>query len=1209
MTFLSGLTRACGAQALLAVATALLTASALAQTPPSQRPLIARDGGTVKPNVVLTLDTSGSMINQYMPSGSFRVGAYTVTFSNDYGGVVMHPADPRIYVQNFRGVIPADPADAGHVLQRQMRSADVNTLYYNPAVTYLPWYEAGGARMAAPSPAAAPFDPYGWTTAATANLTAATAPVTLGAPVNTRAWCDSIVPAVEPAHGITCSAGTRSFAPGLYYRLKRDGSGQPLDPNVAANYDAFDINNPPAAGFPKPAGRTDCVAVPGSCSQAEERQNFTNWFVFYRSRLLLVQTAVPEAFVAQGDNMRLGWGVLDKAASDVDGQPSAVVERGVRDYTAVNRFQFFNFLRNRNVDGFTPLRQALYGVGQYFSRTDHRGPWSDDPSLAGAGAHAHKTCRRSYNILVTDGYWNNLSAPFPMPTDVGNSDNTAGPLHVGTSGQNYQYQPAAPYRDDRFNQEGDGLGTLADVAMHFWKRDLRPDLENKVPASVENPAFWQHMVNFTVGLGVSGQLDPATDLAPLAAGTKVWGNDRIDDLWHAALNSRGAYFSARTPAELANSMRSALEKTNERELKESGVATAVASLQENNRKYVPRYRSGSWTGDVEAFGLDAAGNAGSTPLWSAEAKLGPWNARRIVTWDPSVPQGVSFTFATISAASRAALGPAATQQSLIDFIRGDRSAEGTTWRQRRRVLADFVNTTPVFAKRSFTAENALLPTIGGTYTGFWSGTKTSRDGVLYVGGNGGMLHGFRDTNGVTPTADGTEVFAYVPRAVYPSLSTFASPTYGSLSNFHTYFVDGPLREADVHVEPPGGGAPQWRNYLLGSTGAGARAVFALDVTDPNALGAASVRWEMSSADDSDLGHVLFPIATGPLPNGHWVAVFGNGYGSTAQRAYLFVKNLTTGALQKVAVAPAVGNNGLGGVAVVRGPQGYIEALYAGDLQGNFWRFDVTGNPGSEFAVANGGAPLFQARDAGGTAQPILQPPAIFAHSGGGRVLVFGTGRLVTDADADTTGVQTIYGVRDNPPESIALPLTRANLASRTIVPLQGTGAASGQTFFTLNGTAVNWNAQRGWAIDLTIAGYAGLRVVYPPQAPTSRFAYVSTVSPAQNLVACDESFGRAVDFILPIETGLASTDNVMDTSGDGVIDAQDVPTAGFATRADGAKTLVSGTRPPARLGQATPCQRFVSLNTVDKTDLCLPGGSVTGIRDRTWRRLINPPLR
>jgi type IV pilus assembly protein PilY1 len=1191
---------------LLGFVLSLAGAGAAAQPAPSQKPLIARDGGSVKPNVVLTLDTSGSMINQYLPSGAFRVGAYTVTFSNDYGGVIMHPSDPRTYAGNFRGTVPADPDDASNVLQRQMRSADVNSLYYNPEVLYLPWYEAAGNRRANANPAAAPFDPYGWTTAATADLTAAAATVTLSLATNGRAWCTQIDPAVEPAHGMTCTAQARKFSPGLYYRLQREPGGAFKDPNAAANYQAFDINNPPVGGFTRYPARTDCAGA--ACTQAEERQNFANWFVFYRSRLLLAQTAIPEAFVSQGDTLRLGWGVLNKPASDIDGQQTAVLERGVRDYTAAQKPLFFNFLRNRNVDGFTPLRQAMYGVGQYFSRTDHRGPYSDDPSQPSV-PHAHKTCRRNYHLLVTDGYWNNQSAPLVLPADVGNSDNQSGAVIVGPNGQSRQYVPEAPYRDDRYNQEGDSLGTLADVAMHFWKRDLRPDLDNKVGASTENPAFWQHMVNFTVGLGVKGTLDPAMDLPALTAGTKAWGTDRIDDLWHAALNSRGAYFSARTPAELAASMRAALEKTGERELKESGVATAAATLQDNNRKYVPRYRSGTWVGDVEAFNLNASGEAAASPLWSAQARLPAWADRRIVTWDAGLatPQGVTFTWATLSAGNRTALGPLGSQ-GLVDFIRGDRSGEGPAqWRTRQSLLGDFVNTTPVFAKRAHFPENASLPVIGSTYTAYWNTTKSNRDGVLYIGGNAGMLHGFRDTNGVSPGADGTEVFAYVPRAVYASLPKLASRSYGTLSNYHSYFVDGPLREADVHVIPPAGGPAQWRNYLLGSTGAGARAVFALDVTDPAALGAAAVRWEISDAGDADLGYVLFPLGSGVLPNGQWVALFGNGYGSTTQKAFLFVVNMQTGAFQKVAVAPAVANNGLGGVAVVRGAQGYIEGLYAGDLQGNLWKFAVNLAAPSGFEVANGGTALFTARDAGGTPQPILQPPVLFSHSAGGRIVVFGTGRLITEADADSTAMQTLYGVRDNPPESLGLPLTRAHLASRSIVTVQGTGAASQQTFFSFAGDPVNWAAQRGWVIDLAATGYSGLRMVYPPQAPTSRFAYISTVSPAQNLVVCDETFGRAIDFVFPVETGLDSPQNVLDTTGDGVMDMSDMPVSGFATRADGAKTLVAGPRTTPATGG--PCQRFVSLNTVDKTDLCLPSAAVAGIRDRTWRRLVNPPLR
>src|SRR5690625_7620226 len=101
--------------------------------------------------------------------------------------------------------------------------------------------------------------------------------------------------------------------------------------------------------------------------------------------------------------------------------------------------------------------------------------------------------------------------------------------------------------------DGDGKSnTLADVARHYWETDLRPDLHEKVPTGGDNPADWQHMVTFGVGLGVSGTLteeqgfamDPGSSSWP----DPTWGDPhKFDDLIHASVNSYGVFFSSADP--------------------------------------------------------------------------------------------------------------------------------------------------------------------------------------------------------------------------------------------------------------------------------------------------------------------------------------------------------------------------------------------------------------------------------------------------------------------------------------------------------------------------------------------------------------------------------------------------------------------------------------------------------------------------------------
>ena len=105
---------------------------------------------------------------------------------------------------------------------------------------------------------------------------------------------------------------------------------------------------------------------------------------------------------------------------------------------------------------------------------------------------------------MTDGLWNNDSA------SVGNADSTARNLPDGKS-----YSSQTPYRDGTSN-------TLADQAFHYWATDARPDIDDNIKPYIpypdqanpsaeywnprNDPATWQHMVTYTLGLGLTTSL-------------------------------------------------------------------------------------------------------------------------------------------------------------------------------------------------------------------------------------------------------------------------------------------------------------------------------------------------------------------------------------------------------------------------------------------------------------------------------------------------------------------------------------------------------------------------------------------------------------------------------------------------------------------------------------------------------------------------------
>ena len=1174
---------------------------------PAQFPLMSRDGGGVKPNIVLTMDDSGSMTFNHMPEDRVYVGSHNFTTEMQSRSARMDPGESSSYYVNHRGTVAATRGST-NVRQKQMRSPETNTIYYNPEVWYRPWPLAAGGRMANASVSAAPRDPM--------NQSGTTIDLTNVRDIaQDMVWCYfaseggcAVPPQVvigydrrgRPING----PGTIPYDPGLYYRLNKDAGGAYLDPTSASNYTEYSINR--ETTFTKFAAREDCAG--SSCTQAEERQNFANWFTYYRTRHFLARGSVGEAFSELGDVVRLGWGRINKSSeSSIDGVNTAVIQSGVRDFNAATKTSLFDWVYALPADGGTPLPRAMRLVGEYYKRSDSQGPWSDVPGTT--NTTTDKACRRSYHLMVTDGYWNQTT------TSVGNSDNTDG-VDITGQGLTYKYVPVRPYQDGNSN-------TLADYAMEYWKTDLRTDLPNRVQSTSDNPAFWQHMVNFTVGLGVRGTLDPATDLPALTLnatdpGSKSWTTDKIDDLWHAALNSRGNYISAKDPKELATALRNSVGQALADEYREAGVATASTTLQTGNRKYVPLYKSGEWTGDIQAFALDALGQAGAQ-LWTAAAKLPLPENRNIYTWstDVSPPAAVAFRWDSIGASGQAALGTvAATHTSdFVDFLRGVRTKEGDgqPFRERKGVLGDFVNSNPVLLRDAVNMGYINLPASqggGSPYSSFLT-QKAARAPVLFVGGNDGMLHAFQDTFNATSANDGKEFFAYVPRSVYPNLHKLTDKTYGTSALYHQYFVDGPLGETDAYVRAPGDATASWRNYLLGSLGAGGRAVFALDVTNSTSLDASSIRWEISNLNYSDMGYITAPIQAGVLPNGEWVAIFGNGRFSAMGNAVLFVVNLETGAAQTLTVDNA-GSNGLGGVGVVRNSSGQITALYAGDMKGQLWKLEYSALAASRFSVS-GGAAFFRATDSATTPQAITQGPVIFDASRGGKMVMFGTGALDTEAEALSTTVQSVYSVWDKDADSIPRPMDRSVLSVRTMTPVTN---PAGLTFYEVGGTSVNWTSERGWVLDLD--AISGLRTIYPPQKATAKVALISTIAPARNIVVCESSSGLGINFFFEAENGVNPNTPMYDTNGDGVVNGSDQSVVGYATNADGIDAIVRG-----EMGTGTGTEvngkcpvgtRMISTqNTTGQMLVCIPDEdpSATGrtVQDRIWRRIINPPIR
>jgi type IV pilus assembly protein PilY1 len=1051
--------------AALQVATLLASAPARAAVDIADAPLVV--GSAVAPNLMFLLDDSGSMQWEVMPDENLYFSNYLFPFPDSvYGGLSYTEQIPTFEdnnIHNFFG-----------------RSPDNNAVFYNPQTDYRPWLRHTGASFGNVDPAAAPYNPA-HADRGTLNLTAEQTLSAFWFRNNTNTNQNSATYACVPP----CN---HTFRPITFYIYRGNGSRV-----SAANYTKYQIRgtrayrrDPVTAGeveitsFTWPDGTTRTVA--------EETQNFANWFSYYRSRILTARAGASIAFGRLGENFRVGFRTINGA-----GELLIPTNGG---FTGTNRETWFQRLLETTIQtAGTPLRTALNWAGNYYeSKTGDDDPWRQ------TGYANPLTCRQSFTILTTDGYWSDVFAL----NLIGNSDGTE----------------ARPYRDTHSN-------TLADVAMYYYKRDLRTGIADNVPTSARDSANWQHMVTFGLSLGVSGTLDPATDLPALTAGTKSWPDPansspaKLDDLWHATLNGRGAFVNAADPQQFTDGLSAVLTDISERVASTGNVTATSTSLTSNTLLFQSRFVGGNWTGDLVATRINTDGTLATTASWKASEHIPAAANRNIYTWSGTA--GITFQWANLNATQRTAIGSSAT----LDYLRGVATGEtrnGGSFRNRTSVVGDIVNSLPAyvgavtdlrFERFSWTGANA--------YQAHRTAVASRRE-MVYVAANDGMLHAF-------DARTGEERFAYVPTGAFSTMKLLADPEY-----VHKFMNDGSPVVAEVYFS----GA--WRTVLIGTQGRGGRTVYALDVTNPDSFAANKVLWEFS---DADLGQTVGSPAIARMNDGNWAVVIGNGYNSANERAVLLVLDIATGTvvqridtMQGSSTAP----NGLAaaeGVDIDR--DGDFDYFYAGDLLGNLWKFNTSSSDPAQWRTGYGtvAAPrsLFTARSSTDAVQPITGGVSIGFNPVDRKLWIFfGTGRYLATADPGSTATQTWYGVNDTGSRIGS----RSNLVQRVILQEGATGQGDNYRVVSKPGDSTggaSMGSKRGWYIDLLspTAGAEGERIVNAPVlGATTLFA--STLIPSSN--PCEPGGRGWVMGVNPFTGGRQDFD-VFDFTRNGVVDASD----------------------------------------------------------------------
>lgn len=1122
----------------------------------------------VAPNVVLTFDDSGSMSWHHMPDNqpyrsSNTQWANGIPASSDISETTSSSftADGAPYF--CAGVIDPtlapDPANP--------RTWSMNGTYYNPRAVYRPPLYADGT----------PF-PDSKYTAAWQNGITAKRPVS---PVSSPTTYD-----------LSNTTKGKRFCGKMAGYYKYTGPALALD--ASGKLDATSVTRIYTSS------NWAWVDLNGT-GTAAEKTNFANWFSYYRTRTMAAVTATSRAYEPFDESIRVAWQTInDQTNAPWIAKGSTILSP----FKGTTRTDFYNWLFKMPWKGNTPNQAAAVRVGELFTYGENQNNTKNpywDPDTG-----RELSCRKNFHIQMTDGMWNNASSA------VTRTDTKA----IGTLPDGRSYSVTAPESRIFWNETTTAAGqnTMANIAFHYWATDLRPDFignpqkELKVSPylvdrttgitgatplnpgdewrdndevywnPVNDPASWPHLVQFMIGFGVSGSI-PKTDAnylrlrkgqitwpAMAGGGSYVGTNSpqKIDDMWHAAINSRGQFFAASNPDELIQALQDIIASVVAQSSASTPASVSLPILTGSDSGYQGGYDTTGWPGSLRRYAIDAGGSPG-TLYWDAGCRLtggacaspagtNPTpdpNSRIIVTSNNGGPGGKAFRWSGgLTSAQQTALNAGGYGSQRVDHVRGIRTYEATgstpQFRQRTSLLGAVINGEPAYVSSPRSGYHDMFPpgsreataaasAADGSksYAGYQNAQRSRRP-MVYVGADDGMLHAFdADT--------GDEKWAFVPDTLIRNgrLAAMTAKNAGLVPG-----VDSKPRERDVFING------SWRTVLLGSLRLGGRGVYLLDVTNPTpgneaSAASASVLWEFNSGTTlsgvndppcsagsrtcASLGYTYDSAniarlrkASAAVSGQQWVAVVSSGYfpknkdaaakpsdinEAAADRTSLLVIDLETGALiREIRTEEAFGAGGQTKPAGFRswglstpmvfdeGSDEVDDIVYAGDLAGNLWRFDLSGKP-VDWKVDL----MFTTYRNGGAAevgdQPIVFNPSALRDPVTRRpILVVGTGKYLGEEDRTSQiPEQAFYGVRDYGTRSGNYPIKVNQLITQTMTQnaaddsrrISGytapTGTVTGLPPMRVGGVDAGGNATvasvpaNGWRMRLNIASEKGER--------------------------------------------------------------------------------------------------------------------------------------
>jgi type IV pilus assembly protein PilY1 len=822
-----------------------------------------------------------------------------------------------------------------------------------------------------------------------------------------------------------------------------------------------------------------------------------------------VARTVSKALVTSNRGLRMGLATFN-SPSGSDAGPGGYISRAIADLSATTSTTDAQATTNYNnlisaINGLaavanTPLAETYYEITRYF-----RGMSSYYNAGVSYTSPIQYRCQKNYGIVITDGL-PTYDRTFPTAVSSVEPNNTATIKLPNWDNVN----------NDGDNLSGDGEGDtlyLDDLAKFAYDIDMRSTGNDAAGKSWDATDFpKQNLLTYTVGFTAANQM-----------------------LSDAASYGQGKYYQATDSASLTTALTAALNAISSTAGSGGGGAASSTTLTSSTFFYQTAYDPTDWRGTIGAYAISTAGVISTTPTWSTDVKVAVGTTTPTYeSFNTTTNLPITLAFANFSATQQTTLNTTATSNfgassgitgtNLIDWSKG---ITKTGLKQRAVLLGDIINSPLVLASPSTQTSSSA----DSGYSDYLTAKAAGMTPSLVVNSNDGMTS-------VINASTGARLYAYMPSSVLPNLYAVADPTYINGTS-HKFLDDGQITVSDAKTNS------SWKTLAVGGTGAGGKTFFAVQLYNQGSGSAPKALWEISApatasttATFNDLGYAYAKPEIAQLADGTWAAFIANGYGSNSGVAALYVVSLTDGSLiRKIIIDSTETTNGLSSVKLTVNASNVVQAAYGGDLKGRMWKFDLSAASPTSWGMAFSSKPLFTAP--GGATQPITAQPLLVAYPTTGFMVYFGTGKFNEVTDKTTTDPQGFYAVWDSGTGAVGN-YTTANLQSQSVV---STFAGTGGQYVTSSANKVDYTTQKGWYLPLVYGTtMVGERVIYQAAIKLGRILF--TTAKVDSTDPCASS-GSGEFFELDALSGGMLSYQVIDTNGDGLINASDTITSGL----------------------------------------------------------------